>query len=75
MRSNSRAVGVVRGASSAVTAWRVIGLALGLVLGAATPASAPEVPGANQIVTRTLPNGLKLVVWPDKDIPNVAMYT
>jgi zinc protease len=33
------------------------------------------VPGADAIVTRTLPNGMKLVVWPDKDIPNVAMYT
>jgi zinc protease len=75
MRSNFRAVRGVRGASSSVTAGRVIGLVLGLVFGAAAPAAAPEVPGANQIVTRTLPNGLKLVVWPDKDIPNVAMYT
>src|SRR5215213_8659026 len=32
-------------------------------------------PGADQIVAKTLPNGLQLVVWPDKDIPNVAMYT
>jgi zinc protease len=38
----------------------------------AAPAS---LPGADQIVTRTLPNGLKIVVWPDHDIPNVAMYT
>jgi zinc protease len=38
--------------------------------------AAPVLPGgADQIVTKTLPNGLKLVVWPDKDIPNVAMYT
>jgi hypothetical protein len=29
----------------------------------------------DQIVTRTLSNGMKLVVWPDRDIPNVAMYT
>lgn len=27
------------------------------------------------IVERTLPNGLKVVVWPDHDIPNVALYT
>ena len=27
------------------------------------------------IVERTLANGLKIVVWPDHDIPNVAMYT
>jgi len=38
-------------------------------------ASAATLPGADQITTRTLPNGLKLVVWPDKDIPNVALYT
>jgi len=38
----------------------------------AAPAS---VAGADQIVARTLPNGLKVVVWPDHDIPNVAMYT
>jgi zinc protease len=50
-------------------------LTLGLALGAAAQAAAPAVPGADQIVTRTLPNGMKLVVWPDKDIPSVAMYT
>jgi zinc protease len=38
-------------------------------------ASGAPLPGADQIVTKTLPNGLKIVVWPDKDIPNVAMYT
>jgi zinc protease len=38
-------------------------------------AASPQVPGADQIVTRTLSNGMKLVVWPDDDIPNVAMYT
>jgi zinc protease len=32
-------------------------------------------PGADQIVSRTLPNGLEVFVWPDHDIPNVAMYT
>ena len=42
------------------------------------PAAAPAaavVPGADQIVSKTLPNGLKVVVWPDRDIPNVALYT
>ena len=42
---------------------------------ATTSPKAAALPGADQIVTRTLPNGMKLVVWPDKDIPNVAMYT
>ena len=27
------------------------------------------------IVTRTFRNGLKVIVWPDHDIPNVALYT
>jgi zinc protease len=31
--------------------------------------------GADEIVARTLANGLKVVVWPDRDIPSVAMYT
>ncbi len=30
--------------------------------------------GAESIVTRTLDNGMKIIVWPDHDIPNVAMY-
>lgn len=30
--------------------------------------------GADSIVTRTLDNGMKIIVWPDHDIPNVAMY-
>ena len=31
-------------------------------------------PGADQIQSRTLDNGLKVIVWPDHDIPNVALY-
>ena len=31
-------------------------------------------PGAD-IVARTFKNGLKVIVWPDHDIPNVALYT
>jgi zinc protease len=38
-------------------------------------APATSVPGADAIITRTLDNGLKVVVWPDHDIPNVALYT
>jgi len=29
---------------------------------------------AREIVAKTLPNGLRVVVWPDHDIPNVALY-
>ena len=40
---------------------------------AATPEAA-SVPGADQVAVKTLSNGLKIVVWPDHDIPNVALY-
>jgi zinc protease len=30
---------------------------------------------AKGITTTTLKNGMKIIVWPDTDIPNVAMYT
>jgi zinc protease len=56
-------------------AWSALALTLALAMGAPAHAAGPVVPGADQIVTRTLPNGLKIVVWPDRDIPNVAMYT
>jgi zinc protease len=42
---------------------------------AAHGATTTDVPGADAIVSRTLDNGLKIVVWPDHDIPNVALYT
>ena len=44
----------------------------------ASPAALPDtgtLPGGGEIATRTLGNGLEVVVWPDHDIPNVAMYT
>lgn len=40
----------------------------------AGPAKKASLPGADQIVTRTLANGMQVVVWPDQDIPNVALY-
>lgn len=48
--------------------------ALAVAMGAA-PTQAATVKGADQVVSRTLDNGLQIVVWPDHDIPNVAMYT
>ncbi|MBB5209507.1 M16 family metallopeptidase [Chiayiivirga flava] len=54
--------------------FRFAALALALTAVAAHAAPA-AVPGADAIVTRTLDNGLKIVVWPDHDIPNVAVYT
>ncbi len=38
---------------------------------AATPMAGP---GADAIASRTLANGLQIIVWPDADIPNVAWY-
>ncbi len=40
---------------------------------AAKPAS--KVPGSDAIASKTLANGLKIVVWPDHDIPNASYYT
>jgi zinc protease len=40
----------------------------------AAPAAPAGPADAAQIETRTLANGLEVVVWPDRDIPNVAMY-
>jgi len=42
---------------------------------ASAQAAPAAIAGAEQIVSRTLANGMKVVVWPDRDIPNVAMYT
>jgi zinc protease len=36
--------------------------------------AAIQVPGAEQIESVTLANGMQIVVWPDRDIPNVALY-
>ena len=66
---------------------RLLSLACALALGstsllaqAATPvapvkATATKVAGADAIVSKTLANGLKIVVWPDHDIPNANYYT
>jgi zinc protease len=37
-------------------------------------AATPSADLSRGIETRTLSNGLKVIVWPDKDIPNVALY-
>jgi len=40
----------------------------------AKPAPATKVPGIEQVQSTTLANGLKVIVWTDRDIPNVALY-
>ena len=59
---------------------RLLSLACALALGlssvaasAATPAA--KVAGSEAIVSKTLANGLKIIVWPDHDIPNANYYT
>ena len=42
---------------------------------ATAPTQAAPVKGAESVVSRTLDNGLQIIVWPDHDIPNVALYT
>src|SRR5262247_4370377 len=40
----------------------------------AKPAPATRVPGLEQVQSTTLANGMKVIVWTDRDIPNVALY-
>ena len=49
--------------------------ALALSSTAAFPAPATGVPGSEAIASKTLANGLKIIVWPDHDIPNANYYT
>lgn len=57
--------------------------ALSLLSAASAPAQPREkraaratTPGlAKEIAVKTLKNGLTVIVWPDHDVPNVAMYT
>ena len=50
-------------------------LALGGSAIAATRPQAPaRVPGADQVQSTTLANGMKVIIWTDRDIPNVALY-
>jgi zinc protease len=46
---------------------------LGSLAGAAK-AAAPAVPGRGTVREATLANGMKVIVWPVHDIPNVALY-
>ena len=41
---------------------------------AAKTAPATRVPGADEVHSITLANGMKVIVWTDRDIPNIALY-
>jgi zinc protease len=54
----------------------VLAFALGLAIPILASASPPTGPAsAREPQVKTLKNGMKVIVWPDHDIPNVAMYT
>jgi zinc protease len=40
----------------------------------ARPAPPTRVPGLEQVQSMTLANGMKVIVWTDRDIPNIALY-
>jgi zinc protease len=45
-----------------------------LAIALLAPPAFAQVPGADQIRATTLANGMQIIVWPDRDIPNVALY-
>ncbi len=60
---------------------RVVSLVCLLTAGVASAATKPakpappaRVPGLEQVQSTTLANGMKVIVWTDRDIPNVALY-
>lgn len=53
---------------------RILFCATALAL-SGTAQAATAVPGADAIVGKTLANGLKIIVWPDHDIPSANYYT
>jgi zinc protease len=50
----------------------LVAVVLGVALGAAAPGQAFD---PTEIRTETLANGMRVVLWPDHSIPNVALYT
>jgi zinc protease len=53
-----------------------IAIVAALCLLAAVPGAAisQQLPGEASVRSTTLANGMKVIVWPDHDIPNVALY-
>jgi zinc protease len=49
-------------------------MSLGSPSGAATAAPIESVPGRDAVRATTLANGMRVIVWPVHDIPNVALY-
>jgi zinc protease len=53
---------------------RRIALMISMMLASVPAATFGQVPGADQVRSVTLANGMQIIVWPDRDIPNVALY-
>jgi zinc protease len=53
---------------------RRLALMISMTLASVPAATFGQVPGADQVRSVTLANGLQIIVWPDRDIPNVALY-
>src|SRR5687768_10071992 len=51
----------------------VVRLLLALFVIAAAPSQA-QVPGADKVQAIKLANGMQVLIWPDHDIPNIALY-
>jgi zinc protease len=49
-------------------------LTVGIVSAATKPVAPTKVPGVEHVKSTTLANGMKVIVWTDRDIPNVALY-
>jgi zinc protease len=49
-------------------------MALAMAMWANSSLAADSMAGSEGIQSRTLENGLKIIVWPDQDIPNIAWY-
>jgi zinc protease len=59
---------------SKVVSALILILCAGVVAAAPKPSAPPRVPGAEQVKSTTLANGMKVIVWTDRDIPNIALY-
>lgn len=52
----------------------LLALLLAPALQAAKSPARPAIPGAEAVQATTLANGMRVIVWSDHDIPNVALY-
>ncbi len=57
-----------------IRAGLVLLFAAATAVAATKPPAQMTVPGAGQVQSTTLSNGMKVIVWTDRDIPNVALY-